>query len=161
MDAIILDLGTAIKGESQIKGYEDKIELLSFSHGIAQQMTGDVSNTKRTTGRPSHQDFTVTKFSDLATCNLLDYCNQAKILATVIVTIGQNDAGTLIPFFVYTLTNVLISSVSTGGGGGGKPQETVTLNYGKIKWDYIQQKEEAGKSGTNSAVWDLSANTAA
>ena len=57
MDVIILDCG-AIAGESQLTDYIGKIELLSFSHGVAQQITGDQSNTKRTSGKPNHQDFT-------------------------------------------------------------------------------------------------------
>src|SRR5579864_3320674 len=120
-DVIILDCGIA--GESQIDGYAGKIELLSFSHGVAQQITGDQSNQKRTSGKPNHQDFTVTKYVDLASCNLIDYCNQAKPLASVKVTVGQNESGKVNPILVYTLTNALVSSVSVGGGGGGKPQE--------------------------------------
>ena len=158
MDVLILDCGTDIKGESKLSDYADKIELLSYSHGVAQQIAGDQSNTKRTSGKPNHQDFTVTKYVDLASCKLIDYCNQAKPLATVTVTVGQNDNGAVIKYFTYAFTNALISSVSVGGGGGGKPQETVTFNYTKMTWTYNQQKEEVGTSGNNSAIWDLSTN---
>jgi type VI secretion system secreted protein Hcp len=158
MDVLILDCGSDIAGESLLKDYAGKIELLSYSHGVAQQITGDQSNTKRTSGKPNHQDFTVTKYVDLATCKLIDYCNQAKPIASVTVTVGQNDNGTVIKYFTYVMTNALISSVSVGGGGGGKPQETVTFNYTKMTWTYNQQKEEAGTSGNNSAIWDLSTN---
>lgn len=158
MDIIILDCGTDIAGESLLTDYAGKMELLSYSHGVAQQITGDQSNTKRTSGKPNHQDFTVTKYVDLATCKLIDYCNQAKPIASVTVTVGQNDNGTVIKYFTYVMTNALISSVSVGGGGGGKPQETVTFNYTKMTWTYNQQKEEVGTSGNNSAIWDLSTN---
>ncbi|HEY7389060.1 MAG TPA: type VI secretion system tube protein Hcp [Bryobacteraceae bacterium] len=158
MDILILDCGDDIKGESKLSDYADKIELLSYSHGVAQQITGDQSNTKRTSGKPNHQDFTVTKYVDLASCKLIDYCNQAKPIASVTITIGQNDNGTVIKYFTYVFTNALISSVSVGGGGGGKPQETVTFNYTKMTWTYNAQKEEAGASGNNSAIWDLSTN---
>jgi len=158
MDVLILDCGTDIAGESLLTDYKGKIELLSYSHGVAQQITGDQSNTKRTSGKPNHQDFTITKYVDLATCKLIDFCNQAKPLASVTVTVGQNDNGTVIKYFTYVMTNALISSVSVGGGGGGKPQETVTFNYTKMTWTYNQQKEEAGTSGNNSAIWDLSTN---
>jgi type VI secretion system secreted protein Hcp len=158
MDVLILDCGTDIAGESLLKDYAGKIELLSYSHGVAQQITGDQSNTKRTSGKPNHQDFTVTKYVDLASCKLIDFCNQAKPLASITVTVGQNDNGAVIKYFTYVMTNALISSVSVGGGGGGKPQETVTFNYTKMTWTYNQQKEEAGTSGNNSAIWDLSTN---
>src|SRR6185312_12018427 len=129
------------------------IEILSYSHGVAQQITGDQSNQKRTSGKPNHQDFTITKYLDLASASLVDYCNQAKPLASVVLTVGQNENGKVNPFMKYTLTNALISSVSVGGGGGGKPQETVTFNYTKMTWTYNQQKEEVGTSGNNSAIW--------
>src|SRR3954463_8008903 len=100
MDVIILDCGTDIKGESLLSDYKDKIEILSFSHGVAQQITGDQSNQKRTSGKPNHQDFTITKYMDLASCGLIDACNQAKLLPTVKLTVGQNDAGKVIPYVV-------------------------------------------------------------
>src|SRR5579871_2585958 len=158
MDILILDCGSDIKGESKLTDYAEKIELLSYSHGVAQQITGDQSNTKRTSGKPNHQDFTVTKYQDLASCSLIDFCNQAKPIPTLKVTIGQNDNGKVTKIFIYGMTNALVSSISVGGGGGGKPQETVTFNYTKITWTYNAQKEEAGASGNNSAIWDLSTN---
>ena len=159
MDVLILDCGEVIKGECKLDGYADKVEILSFSHGVAQQITGDQSNQKRTSGKPHHQDFTITKFVDLASCNLIDSCNQAKVIPLVKITVGQNETGVVNPFMIYQLTNALISSVSIGGGGGGKPQETVTFNYTKIDWAYKQQVGAGTLSGTNSAVWNLETNT--
>ena len=159
MDILILDCGD-IKGECTLTDYKDKVELLSFSHGVAQQITGDQSNQKRTSGKPNHQDLTVTKYVDLASCGLIDYCNQAKLIATVKLTVGQNDAGSVVPILIYTMTNAIVSSVSVGGGGGGKPQETVTFNYTKIQWDYKQQKTDITTPGVNSAKWSLETNKA-
>jgi len=58
MDAIFLDIPD-IKGQSTIKGFEDKIEVLSASHGVAMQITASPSATERTSGKPYHQDLTV------------------------------------------------------------------------------------------------------
>jgi type VI secretion system secreted protein Hcp len=162
MDVIILDCSSAnINGESQLGDYTNMIELLSYSHGVAQQITGDQSNTKRTSGKPNHQDFTVTKYQDLSSCQLIDFCNQAKPIPTVKITIGQNDNGKVTKIFVYQLTNALVSSISVGGGGGGKPQETVTFNYTKIEWTYAAQKSDVSDSGQGSATWNLATNKAA
>jgi type VI secretion system secreted protein Hcp len=160
MDVLILDCSSAsISGESQLTDYIGMIELLSYSHGVAQQITGDQSNTKRTSGKPNHQDFTVTKYQDLASCKLIDFCNQATPIPTLKVTMGQNDNGKVTKVFIYELTNALVSSVSVGGGGGGKPQETVTFNYTKITWTYCQQKSEVSESGNAAATWNLATNT--
>lgn len=160
MDVLILDCGDDIKGECAVSGYENKIEILSYSHGVAQQITGDPSNQKRTSGKPNHQDFTVTKFFDLASCPLINACNGATVIPTVKVTVGQNEKGNVNPFVIYTLTNALVSSVSVGGGGGSKPQETVTFNYSKIQWDYKQQKTNVSDAGNTQAKWSLETNKA-
>jgi type VI secretion system secreted protein Hcp len=162
MDAIILDCSSGkINGECLLTGYVGMIELLSYSHGVAQQITGDQSNTKRTSGKPNHQDFTVTKFQDLASCPLINNCNTATPIPTVKITVGQNDNGKVTPTWVYTLTNALVSSISVGGGGGGKPQETVTFNYTAISWDYTQQQSTAASdSGQLGTKWNLATNTA-
>jgi type VI secretion system secreted protein Hcp len=159
MDVIILDCSAAgINGECQLTDYANMIELLSFSHGVAQQITGDQSNTKRTSGKPNHQDFTVTKYVDLSSCKLVDFCNQAKPISSVKITMGQNDNGHVTKIFIYELTNALVSSISVGGGGGGKPQETVTFNYTKITWTYAAQKSDVSDSGNDSATWNLATN---
>src|SRR5882757_2432415 len=153
MDVLILDCGSTITGESTLTDFVKKIEVLSYSHGVAQQITGDQSNQKRTSGKPNHQDFTITKYLDLATASLIDYCNQATILPTVKLVIGQNEGGKVNQYMSYTLTNALVSSVSAGGGG--KPQETVTFNYTAISWDYKLQTAATGDSGVGAAKWNL------
>jgi type VI secretion system secreted protein Hcp len=159
MDVLILDCSSAsIAGESQLADYIGMIEILSFSHGVAQQITGDQSNTKRTSGKPNHQDFTVTKYLDLATPKLINFCNLATPIPTVNVTVGQNDNGKVTKLFVYTLTNALVSSISIGGGGGGKPQETVTFNYTAISWTYVQQLSAVSDAGNAAATWNLATN---
>jgi type VI secretion system secreted protein Hcp len=160
MDVLILDCGNDIKGECTVDGFKDKIEILSFSHGVAQQITGDQSNQKRTSGKPNHQDFVATKYFDLSSCTLIDYCNQAKVIPTVKIIVGQNENGKVNAYLVYTMTNALVSSVSAGGGGGGKPQETITFNYTKIDWDYKQQNPKVGDAGHTQAKWSLETNKA-
>lgn len=44
MDAIFLKLDN-IKGESQVEGFEDQIEIMSYSHNVAMQVNNDVSLT--------------------------------------------------------------------------------------------------------------------
>lgn len=161
MDVLILDCGADIKGESTLTDYLQKIEVLSFSHGVAQQITADQSNQKRTSGKPNHQDFTITKYLDLSSASLIDYCNQAKPITTVKLIIGQNENGKVNAYMTYTLTNALVSSISEGGGGGGKPQETVTFNYTAIAWDYKLQTAATGDAGTGAAKWNLATNATA
>ena len=161
MDAIILDLGADIKGDCVLEGYADKIELMSYSHNVAMQVTNDVSNTERTSGKPHIGEFTVTKFVDVSTPTLNEYCCAGKAITEVKVTVGRNAAesdGKVMPFIVYTMNNVVLSNVSVSGGSGGKPVETLSLHFTKIKWELTSPKNDGSKEGTAASTWDLAAN---
>jgi type VI secretion system secreted protein Hcp len=160
MDAILLDIPD-IKGQSLLKGFEDKIEVLSFSHGVAMQVTASPSASERTSGKPNHQDMTISKYVDLSSCPVIAACNASTNLKTVTLTVGRNDSGAVLPYMIVTMDNVIVSSVSYSSGGGDRPVETVTLNYTKITWAFTEQKSDLGKKGNNGAVWDLAANVAA
>jgi type VI secretion system secreted protein Hcp len=161
MHVLIMDMGSDMRGESPLTGHEGKIELLSFSHGLAMQMTGDISSAERTSGKPNHQDMTVTKYLDATSPLLNQGCCEGKLFPQVEIIIGRDDSGKVTELMRYTIRNVLISSVSVGGGGGGdRPVETVTLNYNKISWRFTSQKFVAGKDETVEGKWDLAKNAA-
>ena len=161
MDVLLMKMDPPIDGTSTMDKFAKQIELLSFSHGVAMQITGDVSNTERTSGKPNHQDFTVTKYLDQASPKINESCCKGDNFTSVEVTVGRNDKGAVIPLIKYTLKNVVISSVSIGGGGGDKPVETVTMNYNHITWDFHTQKAEGAEQGHVPAKWDLALNKAA
>jgi type VI secretion system secreted protein Hcp len=155
-DIYILDL-TGINGESIIEGYKDKIQLESWGHRVAQPIVADPSNTKRTSGRPNHDEFEVTKTADLATCKLIDYCNQAKVITALKLTVAQENGGVLIPYLVIDCTDVLVSSVRYSGDGA-VPSEVVLFDYAKITWTYTLQATGVSKGGNDSCIWDRATN---
>jgi len=155
MDVLILDMGNDVKGECKLPGYEGKMELLSFSHGVAMQITGDISNSERTSGKPNHQDMTVTKYLDAASPVLNQACCEGKVFPQADIVIGRSDRGGPVELMRYTLSGVLISSISVGGGGGDKPVETVALNYSRITWRFSPQRPEEGVAGVVEGAWDL------
>ena len=58
------------------------VELVSINQGIQQQVTTDVSNSARTSGRPVVTDFTCVKYVDVSSPKMYDYCLRAKTLDT-------------------------------------------------------------------------------
>ncbi|MEB5754649.1 Hcp family type VI secretion system effector [Citrobacter cronae] len=157
MDAIFLKLDD-IKGESQVDGFKDQIEIMSYSHNVAMQVTNDVSNTERTSGRAHVGEMSLTKFVDLSTPKLNEYCCSGKMIKEAVLTLCRNDDGNMLPLIVYTLDNVVISHLSVSGGSGGKPVETMSLNFTKIKWEITAQKLGGQKEGNVSSVWDMAMN---
>ena len=161
MNVLILDMGDDVRGESTLPGFGGKIEVLSFSHGVAMQMTGDISSPERTSGKPNHMDLAVTKYLDATTPVLNQACCQGKVFPKIDVIIGRNDNGKVIEFMRYTIKSVLISSVSVGGGGGERPVETLTLNYNQITWKFTAPKSDASPQRIVEGKWDLAKNQAA
>ena len=161
MDVLLMKLDPPIDGTSTMDKFAKQIELLSFSHGVAMQITGDISNTERTSGKPNHQDFTITKYLDQSSPKLNEACCKGDNFTSCEVVVGRNDKGAVIPLIKYTLKNVVLSSVSIGGGGGDKPVETVTMNYNHITWDFHTQKAEGAEAGHIPGKWDLAMNKAA
>lgn len=157
MDAIFLKIDP-IKGDSNVDGYTDQIEIMSFSHNVAMQVTNDVSNTNRTSGRAHVGEMSLTKFVDLSTPELNLYCCSGKMITQAVLTLCRNDGDSVLPFIVYTLDNVLISHISVSGGSGGKPVETLSLNFSKIKWELKAQKLEGAEKGAAASTWDMAMN---
>jgi type VI secretion system secreted protein Hcp len=157
-DLIILNIAS-IPGQSQQTNFVGQIECLSYSHGVSIQVTGDTTNSERTSGRPNHQDFHLTKYVDKATPLLNQNCCMGQNLGAVTITVGRNDSGAFLPLLVYTLQNTVISSVSVGGGGGDKPVETLSLNYSAIQWQYTVQKEAGQQEGQVPGAWNVATNT--
>jgi len=160
MDLLIMDCGADIKGETTTTGYKDKIELMAFSHGVSMQITGDQSNQKRTSGKPNHQDMSVTKYVDLSSCKLLAHCNAGTAIKDVKIYVLQNEEDKINAILTYEMKDVVISSISIGGGGGGKPTESVTLNYSQISWTYKPQMVNNQTKGQDAAKWNLATNKA-
>ena len=80
------------------------------------------------------------------------------MITQAVLTLCRNDGDSVLPFIVYTLDNVLISHISVSGGSGGKPVETLSLNFSKIKWELKAQKLEGAEKGAAASTWDMAMN---
>ena len=64
-------------------------------------------------------------------------------------------------YLKITFTDLLVSSVSTGGSAGeASLTEQVSLNFAKIKYEYTAQDTETGqaKGGAKTATFDIKKN---
>ncbi len=148
-----------IPGESTDEKHKEWIEIMSYNHGVSQMGSGDRSTGGAATGgRCDHQDFSVVKSIDKASNTLnLTCCNGKHIKEVKFELCRATEKKE--KYMEYTLQDVIISSVSIGGGGGGLPTESVTFNYGKITWNYIQTDHQTGATkGNVEKYWDLIQN---
>lgn len=146
-----------IEGESTAAGggHQDWIEIESFAWGSSRSGAGTGRTRQR--GGATFTDINVVKGVDAASPKLYLACAQGKHFARAEIHFVSS-ADPRVPYMVYELENVMITSVSVSHSAGGDvPVEEVTLNYGKISWEYRPQ-EERQPGGSVRAGWDLMAN---
>jgi type VI secretion system secreted protein Hcp len=108
-------------------------------------------------GKVSMQDFSFTKYVDKASPKLFEALATGKHLKEVKLTLRGSSQ---VEYLTITLTDVLVSSYSTGGSSSeDRPTESVSLNFAKIKMSYVEQ-DASGRAGAATEFgWDLKANT--
>jgi type VI secretion system secreted protein Hcp len=145
-----------VPGESTDEKHKDWIEVLSYSHGITQKGAGGRSTGGAASGgRTDHQDFSIVKALDKASPTLNLLCCQGDHIPNVVIELCRA-TGKKEKYMEYKMQDVIISSVSIGGGGGGLPTESVTFNYGKLTWNYIQTDHKTGEAkGNIEKFWSL------
>jgi type VI secretion system secreted protein Hcp len=148
-----------IKGESQDAGHKDEIDVLSWNWGAAQQgtMAGGGGGGA---GKAQFQDVTFTHYLDKSTPPLLSALAKGQHIKEALLT-ARKAGGEAVEYLKIKLTDLLISSVHSGGARGGDeiPIETVTLNFAKFEIEYQQQKSDGSKEGGPvKAGWNLKEN---
>jgi type VI secretion system secreted protein Hcp len=152
-DVLILDIAS-IPGNSMITGYTGKIIVSSYSHSASIPLQQDVSKTERTAGRPILSELSFSKMSDLSTTAMYKACTQGSKLGTIKLHVGRVENGVYMNFFTYSMTNGMISRISTSGGGG-IPSDSFSINFTKIQCDYTQQQSDSTAKGTGTWNWNI------
>lgn len=143
-----------IPGEALDAAYKDCIEITGYGFGMHQSTSATASSSGgASSGRTSLSDFTFTKALDKASCKIIETVCAGKHLKEVILSLHRA-GGDKVKYFEITLEEVIISNYSQNANDG-IPTETVSLNYGRIKTTYTQQKRSDGTGAGNvSGGWD-------
>jgi len=148
----------AIKGESTDADHKDELQILSWSHSFNQPTSPTRSSAGGgTVEQANHSDFSITKYLDAATDDLLKYCWNGKQIGKGTFTAYRADGDNKpIKYLEVIMEKIVISNVSFGGGGGDLPTETVALGYGKVTYNYMPQKTADGTAdGVQPVYHDL------
>lgn len=149
-----------VEGESLDADHQGWVELLSYHYDAIQSISQSASsNGGASAGGVTLPGFRIAKYVDRATPKLFELCCRGSHIKKV--TIRVHRAGTQkFKYLDIVLEEVLISTVSgQGAEHAGFPVETITLNYGRIKFEYTQQRRVDGASaGVVSGGWDRTAN---
>ena len=151
---LVLD---GVEGESVDPKYRGAIEVQSFSWGASNPSTVGGGGT----GKVQFQDFHFTKSLDKASPLLALRCASGEHIKSATLIVRRTTAtGEPLVYYTITLTDLLVSSVSSGSGAGSSgPAETLSLNFSKIEWSYVPVSADGLPQAPVQAGWDLATNT--
>jgi type VI secretion system secreted protein Hcp len=147
-----------IKGESTDDTHKEQIQVLSWSHSFNQPTSQTRSGAGGgTVEQANHADFSITKYIDAATDDILKMCWSGKQIAKGTFQAYRSDgSGDGVLYLQVDFENIIISNYSISGGTGDVPVETVTLSYSKVSYNYKPVKLADGTAGgTQKTSHDL------
>jgi len=132
-----------IKGESQDKVHKGEIDVLAWSWGMSNSGSTQVGGSGGA-GKVNVQDLSFTSYVDSAAPLLMKAVALGTRIPSALLTV-RKAGGTQVEYLKITMTEVLVSSLSTGGSGGeDRLTENVSLNFAKVKVEY-QPQDTGGK----------------
>ena len=154
--SIFARIGT-IKGESRDARHKDEIDVLSWAWGLSQ--AGNLGHGGGGgSGKVSFQDLTFTHHLDKSSPSLMKACATGMHLKDATITVRKAGKGQQ-EFLVITLTDVLVTSVSTSvSDEGDTTVESVGLAFAKVDLEYKPQKPDGSLDVGVHFTYDLKAN---
>lgn len=148
-----------VDGESSDDAHDKWIEILSYSHGVSQPVSGASATGGRTGGRADFQDLVVMKTIDNATCDLNIKCAKGEHIPMIELELCLA-TGDKHCFMKYVLEDCIVTSISPGGSQSDeiKPTEQVSFAYGKIKWEYTPIDHTGAPGSSTDRTWSLEKN---
>ena len=139
------------------------IELVSVHQGMKQQMTTDVSNSARTSGRPVITEFTCVKYVDKTSVKFYDYCLRAKPMGSGVkqptkIYICRNSGDQTLNIMTFWLRDAMISEIQFQSHPDDMPTEQFKINFTEIMWEYSIQNADTTLGGKVSSAWSLAHN---
>ena len=154
--SIFARIGTIV-GESLDSKHKDEIEVLSWSWGVSQ--SGTVAHGGGGgAGKASFHDFNFTHHFDKASPVLMAKCATGEHIKEATITVRKAGEGQQ-EYLVITMTDVLVTSVSTSDGAEGDTAvEDVALAFAKVDLEYKPQKPDGSLDVGIHFRFDLKAN---
>jgi type VI secretion system secreted protein Hcp len=131
--------------------------------GMKQQVTTDVSNSARTSGRPIITEFTCTKYVDKTSVKFYEYCLRAQPLGKgkanpTRLYIARNSGEMTGNILTFQLRDAIISEIQFQSHPNDMPTEQFKLNFTEVIWTYTQQLNNMTAKGVKTTGWSLAKN---
>jgi type VI secretion system secreted protein Hcp len=144
-----------VKGNVTEASHVGWVEVNSFQWGVGRGIGSPVGRSaNREASAPSVSEIVVTKQMDKASFALLQEALKGTgIEATIHFTL--TDAGKLRTYAEYKLTNCMISGYSVSSGGD-RPTESLSINFTKVEFMFVELGIDNANSDTPRVSYDLS-----
>ena len=147
-----------IKGEAFDSKHKDEIDVLAWSWGVSNSGSSHTGGGGGS-GKANFQDISVTKWIDIGSTALMSACATGQHIKSGLLTVRKAGGKSPVEFLKITLTDCLISSVSTGGSGGeDRLTENVSINFAEVKVEYTAQKADGSPAGQVGFTYDIKKN---
>ena len=152
---MFLDLGSDLPGESVDKAHQGQVDVLAWSWGAANSGTTRLGGGAGV-GTNRFNDLTVTKWVDKSSPKLMLRCATGAHIPTATLFVRKTGTKAPIEYIKVILTDVMVTSVSTGGSGGeDRLTENISLTYAQLQIDYVPTNPD-GTAGTAIPFkWDV------
>lgn len=151
---------STIDGESTKKGFEKQIELESFSWAVHQTTTMHSGTTGGSAGKAIVNDISFSKKVDKTSPILLQNCLMGTHYKEIILSLRKVTGGVQMPFLIFTMNDCILSSYSTGGSHHSEElSESMSINFARIKMEYVVQDAKGQATGKTTASWDITTGT--
>jgi type VI secretion system secreted protein Hcp len=146
-----------------LKNLGQCMELVSLHQGMKQQMTTDVSNSARTSGRPVITEFTCVKYVDKTSVKLYDMCLRALPLGAgkdkpTKLYIARNSGDKTANLMTIWLRDAMISEIQLQTHPDDMPTEQFKISFTEILWHFTVQLASTKILGKKTAGWSLARN---
>ena len=145
-----------IDGESTDDKHKGEIEVLSYGWGENQTGTHG-SGGGGGAGKVTMSDFNFVMLANKSSPKLMLACATGDHIKNAKLTL-RKAGGEQQEYMTITFSDVLVSSYHTGGGGGEIPNESITLNFGKVEFEYKPQKPDGTLDSPVKTGYDLKLN---
>jgi type VI secretion system secreted protein Hcp len=151
------------RDKDALNGIGQCLELVSMHQGMKQQMTTDVSNSARTSGRPIITEFTCVKYVDKTSVKLYDMALRAQPLGAdktqpTKLYIARNSGDQTANIMTIWLRDAMISEIQLQTHPDDMPTEQFKLNFTEILWFYTVQLADTKILGKRASGWSLARN---
>jgi len=147
-----------IKGEAQDKTHKDEIDVLAWSWGVSNSGSSHMGRGGGS-GKANFQDISVTKYIDIGSTALMNACATGTHIKSGLLTVRKAGGKSAVEYLKITLTDCLVSSVSTGGSGGeDRLTENLSINFAEVKVEYTAQNPDGSTAGQVGFSYDIKKN---